>query len=259
MKTYIEDEHYIGEILYYIKDYNVYNGMFFDWGIIDKIYHDGYSVKKYIPYDNRTIQGVPINKFKFNMEYRKLPKGWSWDTDLVQLGYIPYEKLFPNFNTNVDITKPEEIKKAIDIGFLTQPGLYAGMKIEPCINTNGYKIVCKYDKSVEDIVFVDRCYACKDIKEAIEKCKKYNDKIKAISEMSDKEYSIYEINRKIDIYSNLYPKNKEFAQETKRWLLNQDNIEDLEIRIYGGRLQYRYYGNGTGHWHNITENLIYGR
>ena len=94
---------------------------------------------------------------------------------------------------------------------------------------------------------------------AIEKCKKYNDKIKAISEMSDEEYSIHEINRKTDIYSNLYPKNKEFAQETKRWLLKQDNIEDLEIRIYGGKLQYRYYENGKGHWHNITENLIYGR
>lgn len=105
----------IGQIVFFVKNFN----KAIDWGVVEEIYGDGYGLALYEPVDDRMIEGIPIDEYNFNQKPRKLPKGWSWDTDLVHM------------TTNPDIAKqkesepynydPSTLQHLIDIGLLVRP------------------------------------------------------------------------------------------------------------------------------------------
>ena len=81
----------IGQVAYYHKPLNVSIKNPVDvvrWGIVEEVYHDGYCLANYEPVDGRTINGVLFKDYNFNNEKRKkLPKGWTYSTKLINEGF----------------------------------------------------------------------------------------------------------------------------------------------------------------------------
>ena len=88
-----------------------------DFGICKDFYCDGYGLELYEYPDFRTVCGVPIKNFEFNQVRRKLPKGWSWETDLCKIGFDEAEGFHPKYR-GIHMDNPEELKQAIENGEL---------------------------------------------------------------------------------------------------------------------------------------------
>ena len=82
------------------------------YGRVDEQFSDAVCIDLLEPKETRYIDGVPIDEFKDNQKYRKLPKGWTYNTKLYDLTWRANpedEKLFNELNVKVD--NSESIKK----------------------------------------------------------------------------------------------------------------------------------------------------
>ena len=59
--------------------------------------------------------------------------------------------------------------------------------------------------------------------------------------MTDEEWSIEQIDKTIDTFAYLYGISDKTKQAYRKRLLELDNIADVETRIYGGAIQYKYW------------------
>lgn len=69
--------------------------------------------------------------------------------------------------------------------------------------------------------------------------KKYNEQ-KRICSMTDLEWSIYEIEKVLNRWKNNYDVPDSLYNEVKQWLLSDPHVEDIEVRLIFGAIQYRY-------------------
>lgn len=237
-----------GDIVYWVK-YRLLEkpSLEIECGVVDEEFSGTVLVDRLHVRDTRYLEGIPYKDYPGVSNWRKLPKGWTYNTKLFELEYKG-----ENIPFTLDIKKPEEIKKCLENGILIflkdydqsyptsevdlksgwrirkqYAGVYSSLRyVEPHISINKCEnnIFTKYEHAQERI-------------DAIEK------EWKRQSELTDKEWNIENIDRKIDYWGYLFQKTKEEKEYLRNFLLSQPNVEDIEVRISGGEVgafQWKY-------------------
>ena len=240
-----------GDIVYWCHqnghEYSVHYGM------VDEQFSDAVCVDYLVPRERRRVDGVPIDEFQSEQRYRKLPKGWSYDTKLFEITYDPLTEEEITFT--IDITNPESIKSAYDKGFLVKDSTIYHGNIETDITKDGFRIIKKYPmwKYHIDHISVrpDKVYFTYE-----EAKKEVDDNIVEFhrqASLSDYDWSVEQIDKTLNHYKAINDATDEEVKQYKDWLLSMDNIEDIETRMFGCNIQWTYWKNKKWNYIELQE------
>ena len=72
--------------------------------------------------------------------------------------------------------------------------------------------------------------------------------------LSDYDWSVEQIDKVLGYYKNIYNLTDSEVKQYRDWILSQDDIENIEVRIHFGNLEWR---NWMKHkkWHGIETNM----
>lgn len=219
------------------------------WGMVDEQYSDAVMIDYLEPRERRLVDGVPIDQFESEQRYRKLPKGWSYDTTLFKITYFDYTEEEKKFRFSYD--DPEKIKEAYDKGWLVKSKNIFHGQIEVDITKDGFRIRKTYPmwKHHTDYVSIrpDRVYfTCAEAKKVVDQ---NIAEFMRQTELSDYEWSVEKIDETLAHYKNLTGASDEEVKQYRDWLLAMKKVEDIETRLCGGEIQWRYWNNKR--WKNI--------
>lgn len=236
-----------GDIVYWCH----YNGAKYTvkWGMVDEQFSDAVHIDYLALRERRKVDGVPIDEFQSEQRYRKLPKGWSYDTKLFEL---TIEDLTEEEKEYVlDATEPECVKEAYEKGYLVKDETIFHGVIDSEITKDGFRVVKKTPMWGHHIsntsVRPDKVYftfeeAKKEVDENIAELHRQ-------ANLTDYEWSVEQIDKTLNIYKCLWGLTEEKEKEYKDWLLGMENVEEIEVRISGGNLQWKYWDKKK--WHNL--------
>ncbi len=215
--------------------------------------HGEYYVDLLTPKETRLVNGTPIQELDFSKEY-PLPKKFSYNTILVNMSNTDeYEEICKSlFGLRIgDKSSDKKIKEMV------KKGLYVPRKetmwgsIGTDVSKNTFKIKFEpearpaYMVIKEDYIFADSAAAKKELD--IRK-KKEDEEDEMFANMSDEEFSWYEINEVLN-GRNISKEEKERCIELIKASDFLPPIEDLEIRRFGNEIQWM---NGRK-WESLME------
>lgn len=219
-----------------------------DFGTIDFHYPGAVSLALYDRPRKRAIDGIPIDQIHFPTEFKKLPKNWTYDTELYKVTYLPCPPEVVEEAKHLSPRKAEDIRRAIDIGFLVNRHDVDYSNIETNFSKgDGWQIVKKSTPFFTPLLNISKptFKIFKTYEEAEEVIKAEERQLKIESEMSDEEWSIYQIDRTLSKISMRETDREQY----RSFLLSLDNVEDVVIRLRDGTIQWKYDRNKR--WNNI--------
>lgn len=237
-----------GDIVYWCHqrgcEYSVHYGM------VDEQFSDAVCIDYLELRDRRRIDDVPIQEFQSEQRYRKLPKGWSYDTKLFEVTYDDLTNEEKEFK--LDIKEPKAIKEAYNKGYLVKSDINFQGTIEAEITKDGFRIVKRYSnhKITHTSVRSDKVYFT-----YAEAKKEVDDNIAEFhrqAELSDYEWSVEQIDKTLDFWKRISGSSEEEKNQYREWLLGMKNVEDIEVRVFGSNLQWKYWKNKK--WNYIELN-----
>ena len=247
-----------GDIVYWCNQ--VGHNYSVKWGMVDEEYSDAILIDYLKPKEHRLVNGIHIDEFESQKRYKKLPKDWSYDTKLYNIeSFDPYEEIENllkkdsiSFNReDVRIDNPVNIKLGYKYGFLVKANTIFNGVIEADITKEGYKIVKKYPPYFQEITHTsirpDRLYVAYN--DAQKEVDKHVAEFNRQANLSEYEWSVEQIEHTIGRYGFLYNTPKETQGKYLKWITDMDNVEDIEVRIFGGNIQWKYWKNKR--WMNI--------
>ena len=240
-----------GDIVYWCnKSGNEYS---VKYGRVDEQFSDAVCIDLLKPKETRYIDGVPIDEFKGSQKYRKLPKGWTYDTKLFDLEWRSDpedEKLFNELCVRIDA--PESIKKAYEVGLLVKSDKIFHGYIETDITKEGFRIIKKYPMWQHHITHVsirpDKVYFT--YQEAKAEVEEYLTEFRRQATLSDYEWAVEEIDKTLNHWKVFQDASDEEVDVYRKWLLSMKNVEEIETRISLGNIQWKYEKNKK--WNNIV-------
>lgn len=187
---------------------------------------------------------MPERELVTPTKWRKLPKGWCYGTRLFEETYNEEEEenKAREARSNVKISDKEGIKELIKNGHLVPFEENDHCFFETQIGKEGWRIIRRYDDKVNlSGVFTKQPYEIySTYEEANAEAKAYRAELLRISNLSDYDWSVEQIDKDIARIVNATPEEWEGY---RKFLLSQDNVEDIETRIFGGKLQWKYCKN----------------
>lgn len=243
----------IGSIVYYTKTkmwakgrYQVCVGM-----VEDNTFSDVIWVNPLELVDTRTVNGIPFKEFIKTLptQMKKLPKGWSWDTKLFNLSN--YE--LPYTAETIKINHIDDVLKAYEMGIVVKSEDNNHGHIESIIDHGAYQIVYKaespydYHPATLSIRSDELYHTYEDAKKF---CDDYDDECKRVAELSDYDYSVECIDKTLSRWKFIYSIPDIIIEKYRDFLLSLDNVEDIEIRILCGNIQWKRIKNRK--WVNIN-------
>ncbi len=242
----------VGDIVYWVHKDGWESTV--HWGRIDEVFSDALCIDYLEPYERRMVNGIPIDEFESETDYRKLPKGWK--------PLMPYDSLFtitynpwPVALSNLRYDNPDQIKKAYEDGLLVKSSSIFKGEITADITDKGYRIIKRYpvwymsNPHRPNTATVQYSNAYRSFVEAKAICDAQIQEFKRQASLSDLEWSIEQIDNDLNRWQTLYGKTDEEKKELRDKLLKMDNLEDLETRIADGDIQWKYWKNKK--WHDI--------
>lgn len=224
------------------------------YGMVDEEYYGTIVVDYLMPRERRLIDGVPIEDFQSEQRFRKLPKGWTYNTKLFEmtlretisenelklLGLDSIDELI-----NFDTTKPDNVKRLVDLGlFVKAETIYQG-HIEAEITKDGFRIIQSYPYYIhpkkQASIHPSKLYFTYD-----EAKKEVDGNIAEFfrqASLSDYDWSAEQINKTLNHWQKIYDKSDVKKNEYKKFLFDLKNIEDIEIRLFGGEIQWKHWNN----------------
>ncbi len=217
------------------------------WGMVDEQFDRSIVYVDYLsPKETRLVNGIPIDEFKSEEKFKKLPKGWSYDTRLYEITNTDELKDIP-----FDVKDPKSIKELYDKGFIVKDSTIFHGAIEEEITNQGYRLRKTYPMwrrhissvSIQTHKLYDNyAEAKKEVDENIAELHRQ-------ANLSEYDWSVEQIDNTLNRWQALYDISNEQKQEYRDWLLELDKIEDIEVRIYEGEIQWKYWKNKR--WSNI--------
>lgn len=236
-----------GDIVYWCSSDN--RGKYYvRWGMVDEQFSDAVCVDLLEPLETRYINGIPINEFEDNT-YHKLPKGWTYNTRLYELTFVVPDN-FKNYK--IDITDSENLKKAYADGVLVKSDTIFHGEIETDVNKQGYKIYKHYpmwQKEYETHTSIRPNRALMTYTEAQNEVNVNNAELARIANLSDYDWCVEHIDKTLNTWQSLSDISDEEKQKYREWILNLKNVEDIEVRDFGGNIQWKYYNKKK--WNGI--------
>lgn len=230
-----------GDIVYWCHqkghEYSVHYGM------VDEQFSNAVVIDYLEFRERRRVNGIPINEFKSEERYKKLPKGWTYSTDLFEITWDDFTEEEKELKSSV--ANPVSIKEAYDKGLLVKSNTIFHGVIEAEITKQGYRIVKKYPMYKDHIDHVsvrpDKVYFTYE-----EAKKEVDDNIAEFNRqanLSDYDWSVEQIDKDLNLWKGMYAIPEKEVQRYRDWLLELDNVEDVETRVYRGNIQWKYWKN----------------
>ena len=248
----------IGTVVYYLDTDRYSNGRkVIKYGIVEEHYHSSIALQLLDKPDMRYIRGVPVKDFVTPTHWEKLPKGWTYDTQLFEIEEKPMPKSKEEIDAHIDISKPENILWLYENGCLVkvQDNSYREFMAE-IDKHKGWRIVedisCyyqpgKYKPSYVSVSFHNVYLTYEDAQKALEEdYAEYRHQ----AEMSEYDWSVYLIDRELDRWASIYGGTDIEKKKYRDWILTQDNVEDIEIKIERGGIAWKYLKNQK--WRKIV-------
>lgn len=217
------------------------------YGIVDEEFSDAVCAERLHFKDSRYINGIPYKDFPQYTHWKKLPKGWTYNTQLFEVEWRAYDSAV--YRTN----NPDDIKQALKDGIIiylkdydqTVPHSEVDKKL-------GWRIRKEHDDSVYVYPYVtlQRDNAFKTYEEAQVVIDAQEAEWKRQSELTDEEWSIEQIDHDLQRWVKIYNKSPEEMQRVRDFLLGMDKVEDIETRVFGGGFQWKYWKNKK--WRTIV-------
>lgn len=250
MKKGFEKRFNKGDIVYWCHR-NIYKGYTVQCGMVDEQFSDAVIIDFLVPRERRLIDGIPIDDFKNEERYRKLPKGWTYNTKLFELTEEVLDKEENNFLKNCKISDSKLIKDAYNKGYLVKKDKIYGGRIESEVTNKGFRIVKTYVMCEPHITHTS--ISPNKLYFSYEEAKKeVDDKTAEFyrqSELSDYDWCVEQIDKNLKKYKFLNSLSDDEVKLYRDWILNQKNVEDIETRIYMKYFQWRYLDKKR--WNNI--------
>lgn len=249
MKPGFEKRFNKGDIVYWChrEEY----GYSVQYGLVDEQFSDAVIVDYIVPRERRIIDGIPIDEFKSEERYRKLPKGWTYNTKLFELTNEVLGEEEKEILENCKINNPKRIKEAYNKGYLVKKAKIFGGNIESEVTNKGFRIVKKWPMFVPYITHVsirpDKVYFTYE-----EAKKEADDNIAELNrqaELSEYDWCVEQIDKTLSRFKFYKGLSDEEINKYREYILGLDNIEDIETRISGGDIQWKYLNKKR--WCNI--------
>lgn len=248
MRTGFEKRFNQGDIVYWCHrrghEYSVH------WGMVAEQFSDAVVIDYLVPRERRRVDGVPIDEFQSEQRYRKLPKGWTYNTKLFELTWDDFTESEKAYKLNISI--PVSIKYAYDNGWLVKDSTVFHGVIEDEITKDGFRIVKKYPREclhhIDHVsIRPDKVYFTYEEakKEVDENIAEFNRQ----ANLSDYDWSVEQIDKTLGFWKHLSGSTDNEVKQYRDWLLAMDNVEDIEVRLFGGNIQWKYWKNKR--WMNI--------
>lgn len=222
-----------------------------EYGMVDEQFSDAVIIDCLAPMERRLVNGIPIDEFESETRYKKLPKGWTYDTKLFELTWEDLTQEQKDFSAKYSVRNPACIKEAYDKGYLVKSStIYHGI-IESEITKDGYRIVKKspmWQRRIDHIsIRPDKVYFAYEEAE-----KEVDDNIAEFhrqANLSDYDWSVEQIDKTINKWKIYNDASDKEAESYHDWIVGMDNVEDIETRVFDGRIQWKYWKNKK--WNNI--------
>lgn len=245
-----EQEIPVGSIVYYVKKHG--HEWSVSWGTLEEHYVCESVIQLYDTYNWITVNGIPIKDLDTPTRWQKLPKGWRYDTKLFEIGHDEKAEEFNEIYKNLKISNKEDIQNAINIGLFikVQDKDYGNPEAE-IDKRYGWRIVKKYPNYMAYITYTTVKYnevyvSYEDAKRVVDE---HEAELRRQSELSNLEWSIEQIDKKLDLWSALYHVTDLEKQKLRDRIMGFDNLEDVEVRLFSGNIQWKYWKNRR--WMNI--------
>ena len=216
------------------------------FGVVDEHYIDSVAVQLYELRDMRLVNGIPIKEFKTPTEWKKLPKGWTYNTKLFEITWAKFSPKDLDTDKLKEIldkwNNPDNVLEAIRRGVLVKVQDNDHCTINTEIDHHkGYRLRREYPmwrpepRSYESIRH-NEIYATYEEAEKVVKC--HEEQLRKMAELTDLEWSIATIDRTLDHWAVVYHISDFEKEKIRTFLMNLDNLEDVEVRIYAGRIEW---------------------
>ena len=235
-----------GDIVYWCHNhgngkYSVKFGMVYDqYSNVVVIDYLVLRERRYVVFEN---QRIFIKDFKneYDFKRRKLPKSWSYDTELFRIEYDEITK--DELSFSLDLTRPETIKEAYNIGFLVKKECTFLGQIEVDITKDGWLLVEKYPygKDRTTCVSVNPWQVYFTYEEAKAEADEKTTEFMRQCSLTDYEWSVEQIEKDLQRYKKLPGITEDNISSIRNFLLFQNKVEDIETRIFNGDLQWKYW------------------
>lgn len=235
-----------GDIVYWCRQEGHNYSVAF--GMVDEQFSDAVCIDILEHKENRLVNGIPMDEFQSETKYKKLPKGWTYNTQLFEITYldIPDDRMKKYINSKVD--NPQDIKDMYDEGLLVKASTKFHGIIDTEITSEGYRVVRKHPMWTKPVtthtsIRPDRCYYT--YQEALDEVVAHQEELKRQSSLTDEEWSIEQIDKALN--RSMLPKDE--AARCREWLLAMDKVDEIEVRLWCGLPQWKYEKNKK--WNNI--------
>ena len=203
------------------------------FGVIDDIFTNGISIELYDTKETRLINGIPYENFETPTHWKKLPKGWSYDTRLFDLSWEP----LPNIDAKID--NVDNIRQLIMRGIIVpvKSRDYSTPYAEIDVRS-GWRVIRQYhEKSKISYIclYPNEVYLSYQDAQAVVDA--HNAELERQSRLSDLEWSIEQIDRELSRAWNL---SDNYKQHVKEFLLSQSNVENIEVRWSSRGIEWKY-------------------
>lgn len=212
------------------------------YGIVKDNYTDGVMLQLVELKDTRKVDGVPIKDFVSPSPWRKLPKGWTWNTRLFEITSDDAEIRAKAISHRID--NPNDILEMYANGVLVDVCNNDHAKIEAEVDSRkGYRLVKRYETGKPDVVSVPYHEAYETWAEANAVVEAEEIELKRQADLSDHDWSVEQICRTIWHWQKVFSKTDAEAEKLKDFMLSLKNIEDVETRIADKTFQWKYCKN----------------
>lgn len=223
------------------------------FGIVQEHFSDRTALQLYKVNVVEKIDGVPTSEIFFPTEWVRLPKKWDYNTSFFKLTYERDERA-----KEVFINSPESIIEGIKSGALIKQrniheytyGIVTSddpqFRKEIDIPKGCYRIERKYGQGFTEhdtisLYFNRLFHTYEEAKQSLDEIiTRRKNEIERITNLTDYEYAVEEIERVVNLYQGLCKKSDEEANQYKDWLLSLKNIERVEVRLHYQEIQWRY-------------------
>lgn len=208
------------------------------YGIVDEQFSDVVRVLLMELKDMRRINGIPIQEFETEQHFKKLPKGWTWDTELFECSYDSFGD-----KEKIDMTDPNSIKKYYDLGIIVLVKDQWHGYVDAEITKDGWRLRRYYGEYKIDNVGVHPFklyFSYEEAKKEVDACKA---EFLRQASLSDYDWSVEHIDRTLDMWANMYSISNEEKQQYREYILSLDKVEDIEVRIFRKHIQWKYWKN----------------
>lgn len=233
-----------GDVVYWVgrRKHSPYE-YYVDYGIVDEEFSDAVCVDRLHIRDNRYINDIPYKEFPSVTKWQKLPKGWTYNTELFAMEWRNNDWAVLNI---LRIDNSEDIKTALEKGILVYLKDYDQTVPHSEVDKKlGWRIRKEHDDSVYKYPFItlQKNNAFKTYAEAKAVIDAQEAEWKRQSELTDEEWSIEQIDYDLQRWAKIYSKSPEEMQRVRDFLLGIDKIEDIETRVFGEDFQWKYWKN----------------